>query len=120
VRDRGVAVQHLHVLEGDAQLVGDDLREGGVVALAVRRGPDDGLDLAGRVAAQGGRLPAAAGVLEGAGHLRRREPADLDVGGDPDAELLEVPVAAALGLLSAQPLVVDHPHGLLEQRRVVA
>ena len=63
-RHRGVAVQHLDVVGGDAEGVGHDLGEGGVVALAVGGGPADHGDLAGGVAADRGPLPAAAGVLE--------------------------------------------------------
>ena len=36
MRDLGVAVQDLDVLEGDAEPVGDDLAERRLVALAVR------------------------------------------------------------------------------------
>ena len=49
-RDLGVAVQHLDVLERDAEPVGDDLAPRRLVALAVRRRPGDHLDLAGRAA----------------------------------------------------------------------
>src|SRR3712207_3640048 len=47
-RDRGVAVQHLDVLERHAEPVGDQLAPRRLVTLAVRGRPADHLDLAGR------------------------------------------------------------------------
>ena len=42
----GVALAHADDLEGDAELLGDELRIGGLVALAVRLGADDDGDRA--------------------------------------------------------------------------
>ena len=42
----GVAVQHQDVVDADAQLVGGDLREGGLLALAVRGDAGQHRDLA--------------------------------------------------------------------------
>ena len=49
--DGGVAVEHLDVVDVDAELVGDDLRPRGLVALAVRRGARDDLHGAERLEA---------------------------------------------------------------------
>ena len=62
VRDGGVAVQHLDILEGHAELVGDDLAECRLVPLAVRAGTGEQLDLAGRQHPDRRRLPTAADV----------------------------------------------------------
>ena len=56
----GVAVNHLHVVDVDAELVGDDLREGRLLALAVRRRADEHVHLAARMEADDGAFPQAA------------------------------------------------------------
>ena len=86
VRDRRVAVQHPDVLERDAELVGDDLRPRGLVALAVRARPGDHLDLAGGQHPDRRVLPAARRVGERAEHPGRREPAHLGERRDADAQ----------------------------------
>src|SRR5262249_33540538 len=59
----GIALEHLDLLEGNAKLVGDDLREGGGVALALGQRTEEDL---GR--AVGADLDAA--VLRGAARGR--------------------------------------------------
>ncbi len=85
--DRGVAVQHLDVLERDAQPVGDDLAPGRLVPLAVRGGAGEHLDLAGGQHPDAGVLPAAGAVAQRAEHARRRQAAHLGERRDADAEL---------------------------------
>ena len=68
VRDLGVAVQHLDVLERHAEPVGDDLAERRLVALAVRARAGDDLDLAGGQHPHARVLPAAGAVVEAAQH----------------------------------------------------
>src|SRR5262249_57963226 len=60
-RAQGVAVADDHVLPGDAELVGDDLRERRLVALAVRARPGDRRDLAAALDADQAALPAESG-----------------------------------------------------------
>ena len=56
---KGVAVIHGHVVVRDAKPVGDDLREAGLFALAVRRSAAEHSDLARRVHAHRAEFPAA-------------------------------------------------------------
>src|SRR5215813_4318651 len=88
---QGVAVAHDHVLEGDPELIRDDLGEGGLVALTVRTRASDGGDLPAPLHAYDSALPTL--------HIRR-----LDVGGHPDAH--ELATGAGRGLGAAQPGVV--------------
>ena len=120
VRDLGVAVQHLDVLERDAEPVGDDLAERRLVALPVRAGAGQHLDLAGGQHPDGRRLPAAADVAERAQHPGRREPAHLGERGDAQPELDGVTAVPALLLLGAQRVVAEQLLGLLGGRLVVA
>ena len=86
-RDGGVAVQHLDVVGAHAELVGDQHRPRGLVALAVGRGAGDHLHGAGGQHPHGGGLPAAGAVAERRQHPARRQAAHLDVGGEAEAEL---------------------------------
>src|SRR5207244_3933178 len=98
-----VAVVHEDVGRRDAELVGDDLGEGRLVALTLRLGADLEYGLAARVHPELGavehldaddvELPAVAGA-ERLGH-----------GGDTDADV--APVLAGLGLLPAEVLVPE-------------
>ena len=88
VRATGVAVQYRDVLERYAQLVGDDLREGGFVALAVTVGAGNHGDRAGNVHAHFAHLEQPHASAKGECHLRRREAARFDVAGKADAALL--------------------------------
>ena len=121
VRDLGVAVQHLDVLERDAELVRDDLAPRRLVALAVRRDADDHLDLAERQHPDGRVLPTPADVA-----LRARATRD---GASPHISVkVEMPMpsctgsfrVAALLLLAAQAVVVEQLRRLGGGRLVVA
>ena len=68
------------------ELGGDDLGEGGLLALAVRRGADEDVHLAARVEAEDGAPPQPALEPDRAGHLRGSEAAHLDVGRQSDAQ----------------------------------
>ena len=119
-RDLGVAVQHLDVLERDAEPVGDDLAERRLVALAVRGGAGDDLDLAGGQHPHARVLPAAGAVVERAEHPGRRQAAHLGERRDADAELDRVAGLAALLLLGPQLVVPEHLLGPRGRGLVVA
>ncbi len=108
----------LDVVDVDADLVGDDLREGRLFALTVRRGADEDVDLAARVEADDRALPETALEADRAGDLRWPEPADLDVGADADAQIAAL--LAQPRLLVAQILVADVIERLVERALVVA
>ena len=112
VRDLGVAVQHLDVLERHAEPVGDDLAERRLVALAVGARAGDDLDLAGGEHPHARVLPAAGAVVEAAQHPARRQAAHLGEGRDADAELHPVSAVAPLLLLRAQRVVAEGLLGL--------
>ena len=114
--DRGVAVQHLDVLERDAELVGDELAPRRLVALPVRGRAGDDLDLAGGQHPDGGVLPAAGAVGQRAEHPGRRQPAHLGEGGEADAQLDRVVRLAAAALLLAQLVVAEQLQRLLGRR----
>ena len=118
-RDRGVGVQHVDVVDRDAELLGDDHRPARLVALAVRRGAGDDLHLAGGEHAHRGRLPTTGRVLERREHAARREAAHLDVAREADAEVLRGSGGPPLGLLGAHVLVADHLEGAVERGLVV-
>ena len=111
-----VALLDLDVRGGDAELLGDDLGVGRLVALALRLRAEARHRLAGRVDPQ----------LAGVEHLDAEDvevlgrPGADDLGEARDADAHELALLALLGLLLAQPRVVDHLHGLLQGRRVVA
>ena len=117
---RGVAVDHLDLLDRDPEPVGDDLRERRHVALPVRRGADQDLDGPGREAADRGGVPAAGAVADRAEDPRRSEAAHLDVGRQTDADLLRVAASAPLGLVATEPVVVDELERLVERGVEVA
>src|SRR3546814_3604788 len=94
----GIAVHDLDVLDRHAERRGDELREGGLVALAVAVGAGEDGDRAGRIEAHLRRLPEADAGAERADHRRGGDAAGLDVGGEADAAQL----ALGLGLLPAR------------------
>jgi hypothetical protein len=111
--DAGVAVEDGHVLHRNAELVLDDLGEGRLLTLAMRRDAGEHGDLAARVEANRRRVPADAT------HRRRRaHAADLDVAGETDTEQLLALLAHA-GLLGAELLVPGHLEGQVERRLVI-
>ena len=110
----GVAVHHQHVVHGDAELVRHDLREGGLLALPVRRRAGHHGDLARGFDLHRGRFPAARRQCD-----RRTQRADLAVSGDAD------PHQPALGRApppdpAASCLVADLVHRLVQRLRVIA
>ena len=114
-RGIGIAFLHQDVIHGDAQLVGDDLGEGGLVALALVANAGAHQHLAG------GMDPDLAGVehldagdVEGVAGTGAD---DLGEGGHADPHELAAP--ALLFLLAAQVPVADEVHRLLEGGRVV-
>ena len=111
----GVALLHRDVAGGDAELVGDDLRERRLVALSLRLDAELEDRLAGRVHAQ----------LSGVEHL---DPGDVEVlvvagahdfgeAGDADAD--QPTLLARLRLLLAQVLVADGVERLAQCGRIV-
>ena len=116
----GVAVDDLDLGRVDAEPVGHDLREAGLVALAVRRAAGVGGDRARRVHAHDRRLPEAALQAHAAraDHARRRDAADLHVGGEADAAVDAL--VAQLGLLAAERVHVDVLEQLVERALIVA
>ena len=117
---RGVAVHDLDLIRRDPEPVGDDLGEAGLVALAVRRRAGVGGHRAGRVDAHDRRLEVAAlHAPDGrAEHARRRQAADLHVGGE--AEAAVDATLAQLGLLAPERLHVHVREQLVERALVVA
>ena len=65
----GVAVDDGHVVYIDAQFVGDNLGEGGLLSLSVGRSSGVNVHLAGGMEAHYGALPQTAAEADGAGHL---------------------------------------------------
>ena len=118
VRSSGVAVQHGDVLERHAELVGDDLREGRLVALTVTVRAGDHRHRTGHVDADLTDFEQSHPGAERDRHLGRREPAGLDVAGEADAALLAGRFRSRPP--GAEPTVVDVPQGLVEARLVVA
>ena len=115
-RGVGVAVLDLDVLDREAELLGDDLGERRLVALALGLDADPGQDLAGRMDPDLARIE----------HLQAedvevvRRPGADDLGEAADADAHQLAALALLGLLLAQAGVVDDVHRLLERRAVVA
>ncbi len=86
--DGGVGVEHLDVVDRDAELVGHQHRPRRLVALAVGRGAAHDLDLVGREHPDRGLLPAAGAVVERRQHPGGSQPAHLEVARHADAEVL--------------------------------
>ena len=96
----GVAVEHGDVVQRDAELVGGDLRPGGLVSLPVWRRPAAHRD-------------RAVGLHRDAAGLPGPETADLHVAGEADAERLAA-LGAPPGLLGAESGVVAGLERLVE------
>ena len=114
----GVAVDDVDVLVGHAQLLGDHLRQGGLVALAVAVGAGHHLHLAGVGEADLRALPQADAGAERAHHRRGGDAAGLDVAGEADAAQLAAPLG--LGLARREAGIVGELQRLVERRLVVA
>jgi len=105
-------VAQLDLVAGHTQGVGDDLREGGVVTLAVGVGAGPDIDRPGRHHPHLRRFDEADAAGGGGRRRRRSEAADLDPGRDPDPDVLAL--LAALLLLLADLVVADQLEGLVE------
>jgi hypothetical protein len=90
LRHGRVAMEHLDVVDAHAELVGDDLRPCGLVALTVRRRSRHDLHGSERLETDRRGVPAADGVADRTEDARRREPAHLVVRRESDADLLRV------------------------------
>jgi hypothetical protein len=101
-----VAVEHANLRDVDVELVGDDLRHGGLDALTVVRRAEDHVDLAGPAHADDGGV---------GGHPAEGHGGGLDQHGHPDAD--EAAFGAPLLLLLAQLVVADALGGLVEGGR---
>ena len=114
----GIAVHDVDVFHRQAQLVGSDLRECRLVSLTVRVRSREDRHLPGRVHAHGRALVQARLRAERAGHLRRRQPAGLDVRGETNPE---IPTGLSQAILFlAKRGVVEHPQRLVERGLVIA
>ena len=100
VRNRiGVALDDLDLLDRDAELRRQDLREGGGVALAVIVGAEHGAHGAVGLDANGGRLIEADAGAQRAREPRRRDPRRFDVAGHADAAQSPAPRSGRASLL---------------------
>ena len=86
----------------------------------MRRRAGEHLHGAARQAADRGRVPAAGDVADRSEDPGRSEPAHLDVGREPDAQLLRVAARAPLGLLGPHGIEVELLERAVERRVVVA
>ena len=111
-----IALFHLDVRRGDAQLLGDDLGVGRLVPLPLRLGAEAREGLAGRVHPDLRRVEHL--DAEDVELLAGPRADDLGEAGDPDAHQLAA--GALLRLLLAQVRVADLVHRLLQRRGVVA
>ena len=115
-RGVGVAVLDLDVRDREAELLGDDLGERRLVALALRLDADPGEDLAGRVDPDLTRVEHL--QSEDVEVVRRPGPDDLGERADADAH--ELAAGPLLGLLPAEVVIADRVEGELERPRIVA
>src|SRR5690606_8150325 len=114
----GVPVNDLDFLKGNAQFLGDDLGEGGLLSLTVGGSPgEDGYFTRG-MDADGGAFPQSPLEADSAGDLRGTQSAQLHVGGEADPQV--APLFACFLLLLAELVVVDHLQGLVQRPVVVA
>ncbi len=116
----GVAVDHVDVLDRDAEDAAGDLAPGRLMALAVRRGAGDQLDLARREQPDRAVLPAAGRVLQSAQGSRRSQAAHLGEGRDADAQLDGIAGLATRLLLGAQLVDAEQLERPCRGRLVVA
>jgi hypothetical protein len=114
----GIAVDKLHILDRHAELLGDQLRERGLMALAMGMGAGQHLDHAGVAEADLGALPQADAAAQRTDHGGRRDATPLNVAGQAD------PTQLALGLRGREPLdeipIVGKLECLVEMGFVVA
>ena len=118
-RDGGIAVQHGHVVERNAQRIRGDLRPRRLVPLPVGGRTGDDFDLARRQTSNDSRVPAAGPVAQRSEDLRRCEAAHLHIGGEADPELLRITSFPTRLLLFAELVVVNHLERAVEARLIV-
>ena len=115
----GIAEHDVDILEGHAELLGDDLRKGRLMALAVIVRADQHRDLAGRMHAHRGALIEAAARTEPPGEARRRKAAGLDIGGDSRARGI-CPCCAEAALRMPKPFDVGRDQRAVEAAHRIA
>src|SRR5438128_3936451 len=98
----------LNLADRNTQTAGDELRERGLVALAVAVRSREDLDGADRIDPDFGGFPQAHAGAETADRFRRRDAAGLDVAGDADAA--ELAFALRLRLARREAGVIDRLH----------
>ena len=101
----GVSVDDFYVIHRDPQFVRQDLGEGGLFTLSVRRSSYEDVDFAGGIEAHDGAFPKTAAEPYGSGDLRGADAADFTIAGYADAHIFVV--ASEVCLLFPQTLVVD-------------
>ena len=102
----------------DAEPVGDELREGRLMPLAVAMRAGEHGDAAGRMHADVADLVQPGAGAERADDVRRRDAAGLDVGGDADAAQLAAPLR--LGAARREAGAVGRLQACVQRRLVVA
>ena len=116
-----IAMDDLHILEGHAQLVRDDLSEGGLVALALALDPvraGENRHFAGGMHPHDARLPPAGAGAHLAKRLRGRASAGFDVTDQADAQV--APLLASFSLLLAPARVAELLERLVQVILVVS
>ena len=110
---RRIPVQHHHVINANAKLIGRELRECRFLALTVRRCARHHCHCTGGLNAHRRTFPTACRSCRG-----RAERADFAISRHPDTHQLAL--LASLRLFRAQLLIADGLHGLIERRGVIA
>ena len=114
----GVAMDDLDLADRNAEPLGDQLREGGLVALAVAVRSRQDLDGADRIDPDFGGFPQADAGAEAADRFRGRDAAGLDVAGEADAAQLAF--GLRLGLARREAGIVDRLHRGVERGAEIA
>src|SRR6202453_2600379 len=114
----GVSVDDRYIFHGDAEATGDELSEGGLMALTMAVRARQNLDRADRIDAHFRRLPKADAGAERANCRRRRNAASFDVGGDPEAS--KFALSRGSRFPRRQALVVGDRQRLIKRARVIA
>jgi hypothetical protein len=114
----GIALDHLDLVGLNAELFGDELGKGGLVALALGLGAAVDHHRSGRAEADLGRLVQADAGADGAGNVGGRKPAGLDIGRQPDAAQLAGLLRG--GAARRKTVIVGKLERLVERRPVIA
>ena len=113
-----ITMDDLDAADIDAELVGNDLREGGVVALAVAVRPGEDIHRSGGIDANRGGFIEPDPCAKGACHCRRGDAAGLDIARQADTAVLAA--RRGFGPAGLEALVVDHLQRLVQRRLVIA